>query len=79
LEIPPRRRELYYHLNFNTGLIYFRSPGLPVRRLFWFLFFLASCTLIAAAAAPDDDDLLNLPVVDHVTITQPDLAVIELE
>jgi hypothetical protein len=43
--------------------------------LFWF--FLASCTLIAAAAAPDDDDLLNLPVVDHVTIPQPDLAVIE--
>jgi hypothetical protein len=43
--------------------------------LFWF--FLAICTLIAAAAAPDDDDLLNLPVVDHVTIPQPDLAVIE--
>jgi len=50
---------------------------LPVRRLFLFWFFLASCTLIAAAAAPDDDDLLNLPVVDHVTIPQPDLAVIE--
>jgi len=43
--------------------------------LFWFV--LAICTLIAAAAAPDDDDLLNLPVVDHVTIPQPDLAVIE--
>ena len=50
---------------------------MPVRRLFLFWFFLASCTLIAAAAAPDDDDLLNLPVVDHVTIPQPDLAVIE--
>jgi hypothetical protein len=50
---------------------------LLVRRLFLSWFFLASCTLIAAAAAPDDDDLLNLPVVEHVTIPQPDLAVIE--
>jgi hypothetical protein len=43
--------------------------------LFWV--FLASCTLIAAAAAPDDDDLLTLPVVEHVTIPQPDLSIIE--
>jgi hypothetical protein len=50
---------------------------LPVRRLFLSWVFLASCTLIAAAAAPDDDDLLTLPVVEHVTIPQPDLAVIE--
>jgi len=50
---------------------------LPVRRLFLFWFFLASCTLIAAAAAPDDDDLLTLPVVEHVTIPQPDLSIIE--
>jgi hypothetical protein len=55
----------------------FRSPGLLVRRLFLSWFFLASCTLIAAAAAPDDDDLLTLPVVEHVTIPQPDLSVIE--
>jgi len=50
---------------------------LPVRRLFLFWVFLASCTLIAAAAAPDDDDLLTLPVVEHVTIPQPDLSIIE--
>jgi hypothetical protein len=50
---------------------------LLVRRLFLFCFFLASCTLIAAAAAPDDDDLLTLPVVEHVTIPQPDLSIIE--
>jgi len=41
-------------------------------------FFLASCTLFAAAA-PDDDDLFNLPVVEHVTIAQPDLSVIEFQ
>ena len=50
---------------------------MPVRLLFLSWFFLASCTLIAAAAAPDDDDLLTLPVVEHVTIPQPDLSVIE--
>jgi len=50
---------------------------LPVRRLFLSWVFLASCTLIAAAAAPDDDDLLTLPVVEHVTIPQPDLSIIE--
>ena len=50
---------------------------MPVGRLFLSWLLLASCTLIAAAAAPDDDDLFNLPVVQHVTIPQPDLSVIE--
>jgi hypothetical protein len=51
---------------------------LPARRLFVLCSILAICNLIAAAAVPGDDPdpdpTWNLPVLDRVTIPQPNLA-----
>jgi hypothetical protein len=58
-----------------------RSPGLPVRRLYGLLSSLAICTLISSAAVPDDDatsdPIWNLPVVERVTIPQPNVPAAE--
>jgi hypothetical protein len=70
------RRELYYHLRFNSGLKSLQESRVPVRRLFAFWFCLAICSLIAAAS-PIDDEVRDLPVVERLTVPQPNLNVIE--